>query len=329
MVPVSSPSLALRPLRLPPNQLRRGYPGGEAIRRLRGGDGQGPEDWIGSTTTVFGESSLGLSRLEDGRLLHDLISAEPEAFLGPEHVARFGADPGLLVKLLDAGGRLPVHCHPDRSFARRHLGSRWGKTEAWIVLETSGQRPVVWVGCRQQINREVMRDWVEQQDSQAMLHALNEVPVQPGDVIGVPAGVPHAIGPGILICELQEPSDFGFLYEWKGYAPDPEAASLGLGWQRALEALDLSVSRPEQFLGLLPELAEFFAAEWVKPGSKPSAAGFAILLVTAGSGELVFEAGRLPLRRGEAWLVPYAAGETELRGEDLRALRCLPPQLQD
>ena len=55
-------------------------------------------------------------------MLKDVIAADPEAFLGPEHVASYGADPALLVKLLDAGERLPVHYHPGRAFAKQHLG---------------------------------------------------------------------------------------------------------------------------------------------------------------------------------------------------------------
>ena len=106
------------PHRLPPNQFHRFYAGGARIDALRGvpaGEDGRPEDWIGSTTTEFGETSRGLSRVADGRLVRDLVQADPEALLGPAHVARFGADPGLLVKLLDAGERLPVHVHPGRA----------------------------------------------------------------------------------------------------------------------------------------------------------------------------------------------------------------------
>ncbi|HEX5782582.1 MAG TPA: hypothetical protein VFX80_11705, partial [Solirubrobacteraceae bacterium] len=59
--------------------------------------------------------------LEDGTFVRDAVAADPEAWLGP------GRDhPGLLVKLLDAGQRLPVHFHPDRTFAREALGSEFG-----------------------------------------------------------------------------------------------------------------------------------------------------------------------------------------------------------
>ena len=125
------------PIELPANQLRF-YRGGARIAAFRGlvsVDDQAPEDWVASTTVVHGDSQFGLSRLPDGGRLRDAIEADPEAFLGHAHVERFGADPALLVKLLDAGERLPLHLHPDASFAQRHLDSRWGKTEAWIIVD--------------------------------------------------------------------------------------------------------------------------------------------------------------------------------------------------
>ena len=96
-----------------------------------------PEDWVGSTTTVFGERELGLSPLADGRLLRDAVAADP-ARSSARARRPLGADPALLVKLLDAGERLPVHVHPDGAFARETLDSPYGKTEAWIVVDTAG-----------------------------------------------------------------------------------------------------------------------------------------------------------------------------------------------
>ena len=54
---------------------------------------------------------------------------------------------GLCQRLLDAGQRLPVHVHPTRDYASRHLGCAYGKTEAWYVLE-AGPDAAVWVGWR-------------------------------------------------------------------------------------------------------------------------------------------------------------------------------------
>jgi len=316
---------------MPPNGIPRFYRGGPAIASLRGietADDRVPEDWLGSMTTVFGEDELGLSRLPDGRLLRDAATADPVAFFGPEHAARRGADPALLVKLLDAGERLPVHAHPDDGFAREVLDLPYGKTEAWLVL---GAEPgaTVHVGFRDDVPEEALARWVGEQDREAMLGALNPLEVRPGDSIFVPAGVPHAIGEGVLILELQEPSDLSVLLEWQGFLQVENGdARLGLEWELALRCVDRSHHDPALLRGrrtgsLLPAEADrFFRAEGVE-GELDR--GFAVLVVTGGEGALLSEDGaRLELGRGDTLLVPWAAGRCRLDGE-LTALACRPP----
>src|SRR6185312_15230298 len=187
-----------------------------------------------------GDNQLGLSRLPDGRLLRDAIRDDPVAFLGPHHATRRGADPALLVKLLDAGQRLPVHVHPDDGFAQRALRTPWGKTEAWIVVATTKPDASVAAGFREDVAPDTLERWVREQDHDALLGALNPIPVAAGDAIFVPAGTAHAIGDGVLIVELQQPSDLSVLLEWEGFGiADEREASLGLGWDVALGSVDL------------------------------------------------------------------------------------------
>ena len=88
------------------------------------------------------------------------------------------------------------------------------------------------------------------QDHDALLGALNPVPVSAGDAVFVPAGVPHAIGDGILIAELQEPTDLSILLEWDGFGIDDEqAATLGLGWDVALASVERSARDPSPLRG--------------------------------------------------------------------------------
>jgi mannose-6-phosphate isomerase len=94
-----------------------------------------PEEWIGSTTTRFGESVNGLSKLPSGKLLKDEINANPNNWLGEKHIQKFGVSTEVLVKLLDPDQRLPVHYHPDQKFSKEKLQLNHGKTEAWIVLD--------------------------------------------------------------------------------------------------------------------------------------------------------------------------------------------------
>jgi mannose-6-phosphate isomerase len=323
-------------LKLPPNGIPRFYRGGPAIAELRGvelGD-RVPEEWIASTTTVFGDDELGLSRLADGQLLRDVIAADPEAWLGPHHVARFGADPALLVKLLDAGERLPVHSHPDGPFAREHLGTKFGKTEAWIVIAAQpGAR--LHLGFREPVSEEDLNDFVAEQDSEAMLAALNPIDVEAGDAVFVPAGVPHAIGEGLLIVELQEPSDMSVLVEWKGFAAGEDEATLGMGWHTAMQSVDrdaidvskLRGQRPDGAVAeLLPsEASLFFSAQRVAPARRALRLepGFAVAVVLDGSGRI----GELDVERGDALLVPHAAGPLTAEGE-LTAIVCRPPAVE-
>jgi mannose-6-phosphate isomerase len=106
--PLPRPTSVAQPIVLPANQPRQFYRGGAAIAELRGtaaGSDFGPEDWVASTTTRFGKETDGLSTLPDGRYLRDVVLADPETWLGREHVAAFGSSTALLVKLLDAGQR--------------------------------------------------------------------------------------------------------------------------------------------------------------------------------------------------------------------------------
>lgn len=336
----------MRPIALGPNLLHRFYRGGSSIAAFRGiacEDEYAPEDWVGSMTTAFGSDEAGLSRLPDGRLLRDAIAAGPDAFLGPDHDALARPEPRVLVKLLDAGERLPVHIHPDQAFAARLLGSPVGKTEAWLIVGTRGGAGVH-VGFREEVDRETLARWVERQDAEALLAALNRVNVAPGDTVYVPAGVPHAIGEGIFMVEVQEPSDLSILLEWDGFAIDGDVEyHLGLGLERALGAVDRSawagdrLARLREGRGrvrpgvdaLLPQEADaFFRAERIRP--EPEAElepAFSILVGVAGAGELVTAASeRMPLRRGDTLLVPYAAGPCRVTGE-IEALRCLPPEV--
>ena len=84
-------NLEAKPSKLPSNQFDHFYKGGYRIGKLRNGPGgpMRPEEWIGSTTTRFGELVNGLSKLADGRLLKDAVNADPSGWLGQKHIEKF------------------------------------------------------------------------------------------------------------------------------------------------------------------------------------------------------------------------------------------------
>jgi mannose-6-phosphate isomerase len=322
----------LRPVRLPANQPPRFYRGGAAIAALRGDEPKefGPEDWVASCTTLHGEEHAGLTTLPDGTLLRDAVAAHPADWLGDAHVRAFGTEPALLVKLLDAGQRLPVHCHPSNEFAATHYGSRYGKTEAWIVVGAP-ENATVHIGFKADQPADTVADWVARQDSAAMLAALNPVTVRPGDTVFVPAGLPHAIGAGVFIVELQQPTDMSVTLEWQGFLDDEAGGHLGIGFDTALGCVDRQgwAHRLNELVHRAPaknllNRPEFFRAERLTDGAALDAS-FGVLVVLDGTGVLHTEkAGDIQLTKGATFAIPHAAGESTVDG-DVAAVRCLPP----
>jgi mannose-6-phosphate isomerase len=321
----------MRPLELGPNQIGRFYRGGARLEAFRGLPPSGrdaPEDWVASTTTVAGEDELGLSRADGGVRLADLFAAEPAAFFEPAHVAAYGPDPTMLIKLLDAGERLPLHFHPDAGFAAEHLKAAHGKTEAWVILEAKPEA-AVHVGFADELGEDDLSAMAAVQDVDGLIAAMNRLPVRAGDSIFVPAGLPHVIGEGILLLELQEPSDLSLLLEWGGVMPE-EQAWLGLPREVALRAVTRSRPDLERLTSrrggtLFPSEADrFFRAELVIGGAQLEPA-FSVLIVTGGQGELRTAQGEpLVLRSGSTVLVPFASGVGEVTGS-VQAIRCRPP----
>jgi mannose-6-phosphate isomerase len=198
----------------------------------------------------------------------------------------------------------------------------------------------VHLGFRRDVEADELAGWVERQDEDALLGSLHPLPVQPGDSVLVPAGMPHAVGAGIFLVELQEPTDLSVLMEWEGFELDgPADGHLGLGFDVALSCVDRGGHGAERLRELQSarvstagasrvfpaESERFFRAERLRPGPAveldPS---FAVLVVLEGEGELQSSAGIFPVRRGMTVLIPHEAGTSELRGQ-LEAIRCLPP----
>src|SRR5689334_5832251 len=157
-----------RPWRLLPNRVSRFYRGGLLIDTFRGeahpADTDRPEDWVGSATRAWtppgaDPTDEGLSEAEVGGEVRRVVDVLPAT--------------GVLVKQLDAANRLPVHAHPPRAFARGHLGSAHGKTEAWVILavrQLPGEPPPhLRLGFRRDVGLDELRRWIDDEDSEALI----------------------------------------------------------------------------------------------------------------------------------------------------------------
>lgn len=327
------------PVRLRPNLVDHFYAGGARIAALRGIETTSPrqpEEWLAATVSRVDDPRQGLATTVDGEVLRDLVVADPIAWTGG--LGAWDGDTGLLLKLLDAGQRLPVHVHPDRSFASSHLECPYGKTESWLVLDAE-PCAAVHLGWTTDVDPVDVAKARDAQDSEWMLSRMHHVPVRRGDGILVPAGTTHAIGEGVLVAEAQEPTDFSILLEWSVTTSDREDSHLGLGFDLAMQALDhaaMSGRRLETLAvhhdldaptapvtSLLPAEADpFFRIDLVADGGQVSA-GFAALVVLAGEGRLQADGGTVEVRSGDALAVPDAFGTWHVTG-DVRLLAARP-----
>lgn len=265
-------------LKLQHKRVERLYKGGARIDQLVGkGSGENTlfsEDWIAS------DVAPGISLTDGGEPLDQLLEREGERILGENSVRTCGKRMPILAKLLDSTQRLAIQVHPTVAFAREHFHSPFGKTECWYMLdvwEDSG----VYLGFKPGITKAVWQACFEKQEG--LLDWLHWIPVKKGDCLYIPGGMPHAIGAGCFLAELQEPTDLIVIPERLGPSGQPVPESRmhgGLGFEKMLdcftyEGLTLQevearcVSRPRTLPpGLIrligePETAPFFMDKWM------------------------------------------------------------------
>jgi mannose-6-phosphate isomerase len=278
--PAASLPLPARPLRPVAVLSMRPWAGS----RLGGGVG---EHWVagpGSAVT-----------LADGRsvTLDDLAADAGAALVGTRGVALLGQRFPLLVKLIDAGDWLSLQVHPSDAIARRLAGpDAVGKAEAWLVLDANPDAHLV-VGPRAGIAADVVRAGIlagtlDRPDCEA-------VAARPGDVYNVEPGTIHAIGAGVFVYEIEQPSDLTYrISDWGR----PAVPGRSLHRAEALEAV-----RPE----LQARLA---GSDWQLDGGSLTAPEFRLELIAPGSAA----AARLP---GGATpeIVTVVRGDVALEGD--------------
>lgn len=220
-----------------PTRVYRSYYGGENLDKMEGKEtvkkARFPEDWLCSVTKAFNPGrnvqNEGLSILDDGRYLIDVINENKPAMLGDNDCM------SLLFKLLDSAERLVIQVHPTNEFAEEHFNSKFGKTECWYILNDSGY---VYIGFKPNVTKEHFKDIFERQDIEAMLDCLHKFEVHKGDIIFVSGGVPHAIGADCFLAELQEPTDLMVIPERvtpSGIKLTDEKLHGGLGFEKMFD----------------------------------------------------------------------------------------------
>lgn len=178
----------------------------------------GAEAWVGSMTRANGATAdnpnLGCAEviLPDGtrKYLLDVVQENPEAVLGATHMQQYGSGLGMLIKMLDAKTPFLIQCHPTREQAAIDWNSKFGKEECWYVLGTrqdAEEPPYILLGFKEGITRQIWEQAYRKGDTATLEALCHKVLVHPGECYLIPGGVPHALGAGCFVAEIQEPSD--------------------------------------------------------------------------------------------------------------------------
>jgi len=303
--------LPLRPSLLERKTVAKPW-GGRALERVLG-IALEPGVQVGETWEVFDRPDGSARLRSDGKTLAEWMAKDATALLGrgvaPSRDGRFP----LLIKFIDAREALSVQVHPDDAMAAGVGDS--GKSEAWVVLDAGPAARIV-RGLRAGTTAERFAAAIRSADLEPLLHAFAP---RPGDAVRVPPGVIHAIGPDVVLYEIQQNSDVTYrLYDWG--RPRPLHLEDGLRAAR----FDL----PEETVVAPTPGADGF--EWLfahehftlrrvavtEPITVPTEDTFKVATVVRGRGTLGWRSGGvdlpLPLGPGDSVLVPACIGNVFL-----------------
>ena len=235
-----------------------------------------------------------------GRMLDELVKEFGRELVGTKSptVERFP----LLFKLIDARWPLSIQVHPNECTAKLTGGEP--KTEAWYVIKAF-PGAALYAGLKHHFEEQDLREIVEQ--GPILLDLLNPIRVTEGDMLYIPGGMPHAIGGGCFIYEIQQSSDTTYrFYDWD--RKDKEGRKRPLHIEESFRSLDYTIPPPRVhqkdemitpfFRTRVVSLADALA---VRTDGSSFVAGF----VLSGATDIA--------ACGESFLIPAATGEVRIR----------------
>jgi len=186
---------------------------------------------IGEAWIVYEDNKV-VSGAAAGRTLGELAGEYGADFLGRRVVKQTGSRFPLLIKLLDCQAWLSLQVHPDNETARQLEGpEHFGKTEAWYFLKAEDGAQVI-SGVSPGTTREELAEGIRSGD---LIKLAQYQPVEAGDAILMRAGTIHALGPGLLVYEVQQTSDITYrIYDWDR----PQSAGRALHIEQSIAAAD-------------------------------------------------------------------------------------------
>ena len=256
-----------------------------------------------------------------GQTLAEVTARHGRDLLGPRLVEQCGPRFPLLVKLLDTADWLSLQVHPNDEQAVLLEGADGaGKTEAWHILEAEPDAQVI-AGVRPGTTREALADAIQ---GGMILDLVQRLPARAGDTIFMAAGTIHALGPGLLLYEVQQTSDITYrVFDWDR----PPSAGRALHIEKSLAVCDPAlvgetVPLPALEDGIAVRLTScsHFTLEMLHATHRPIALApgndsFHILTVAEGTARVAGDGWDERLERLETIVVPATVANYEIHPE--------------
>ncbi len=256
-----------------------------------------------------------------GKTIHDAIALWGDAMLPRAALTKDGNFP-LLIKFLDAQENLSVQVHPSPAYAAAHPEAHL-KTECWYVLDAA-PGSVIYKGVKPGVTRAVFERALRSGDGSGVVALMEAVPAMVGECHNLPSGTVHALGAGVLVAEVQTPSDTTFrVYDWgrSGRELHIEQAMECIEWGQAPGAVEAAAMRAE---GLR---TEFFGVTVVESKNLVTVLPGTICVVLEGEAS----SAELRVSRGQTVFVPGTGGAQQLRNSSvpnqLKALVVVPREI--
>lgn len=276
------------------------------------------ESWEMHDTTPVANGPLA------GQTLGDLVRQYGAEIVGPDNNPEEGMP--LLVKILDASDWLSVQVHPDDAQAKQLEGDPRGKTEAWIVLAADAGARLV-IGMRPGTTREAAAEAIKEGNLESLLVSVE---VHEGDVLYIAANTIHALGPGVMIYEIQQSSDITYrLYDWNRLGLDGQPRPLHVEKGLEVSAFGTIPTIQHAIITDGEMLSGPYFATWQHklagaPLTLPTEGHFHALTCIQGAVEVTANGHTERLQTGQTALIPAAIDVFTLSGSG-RVLRSFQP----
>ncbi len=248
----------------------------------------------------------------DKMLFSDYINKYGNDVLG-ERAKKFDFFP-ILIKFIDAKDNLSVQVHPNDEYAKEKEGE-YGKTEMWYVLDAE-PGAYLYFGFNSKISKE---EFLQRIKDNTITEVLNKVDVKKGDVFFIESGTVHAIGAGMVICEIQQNSNTTYrVYDYDRRDKDGNPRPLHI--EKASEVAVLAppkISNSFSDADTLAECKYFNVKKYVIDTSKTFTCTdecFTSVIVTDGSGTLYMNEESFTLKKGDSLFIPAQNSSFSVEG---------------